>query len=132
LDRESRGHDAFDPKGSLVRCRTLAQITRPEAPLTTAGALGPIVWSRVSVLREDGMPRGSVKWFDSKKGFGFIISPEGKDVFVHFSSIEGDGFRSLKDGEQVDYEQIEGSKGLLAQHVRRLAPPPKTGAAPSA
>jgi CspA family cold shock protein len=72
------------------------------------------------------MPTGSVKWFDSKKGFGFIISPEGKDVFVHFSSIEGDGFRSLKDGEQVDYEQIEGAKGLLAQHVRRLAAP-KTG-----
>jgi CspA family cold shock protein len=67
------------------------------------------------------MPTGNVKWFDSKKGFGFIISPEGKDVFVHFSSIEGDGFRSLKDGEKVDYEQIQGEKGLLAQHVRRLA-----------
>ena len=67
------------------------------------------------------MPQGNVKWFDSKKGFGFIISPEGKDVFVHFTSIEGDGFRSLKDGETVDYEQIQGEKGLLAQHVRRLA-----------
>ncbi len=67
------------------------------------------------------MPTGNVKWFDSKKGFGFIISPEGKDVFVHFSSIEGDGFRSLKDGEAVDYEQIQGDKGLLAQHVKRLA-----------
>jgi cold shock protein len=67
------------------------------------------------------MPTGNVKWFDSKKGFGFIISPEGKDVFVHFSSIEGDGFRSLKDGEKVDYEQIQGEKGLLAQHVKRLA-----------
>jgi CspA family cold shock protein len=66
------------------------------------------------------MPTGNVKWFDSKKGFGFIINPEGKDVFVHFSSIEGDGFRSLKDGETVDYEQVQGEKGLLAQHVRRL------------
>ena len=66
------------------------------------------------------MPTGNVKWFDSKKGFGFIISPEGKDVFVHFSSIEGDGFRSLKDGEKVDYEQIQGEKGLLAQHVKRV------------
>ena len=66
------------------------------------------------------MPQGNVKWFDSKKGFGFIISPEGKDVFVHFTSIEGDGFRSLKDGEAVDYEQIEGEKGLLAQHVKRI------------
>ena len=67
------------------------------------------------------MPTGNVKWFDSKKGFGFIINPEGKDVFVHFSSIEGEGFRSLKDGEAVDYEQIQGEKGLLAQHVRRMA-----------
>ena len=67
------------------------------------------------------MPIGNVKWFDSKKGYGFIISPEGKDVFVHFTSIEGDGFRSLKDGEKVDYEQIVGDKGLLAQHVKRVA-----------
>jgi CspA family cold shock protein len=66
------------------------------------------------------MPRGPVKWFDSKKGFGFIVSPEGEDVFVHFSSIEGDGFRSLKDGETVDYEMIRGDKGLSAQHVKRL------------
>src|SRR5687768_12189274 len=80
--------------------------------------------SRVRATRICGstaMPQGNVKWFDSKKGFGFIISPEGKDVFVHFTSIEGDGFRSLKDGETVDYEQIQGEKGLLAQHVRRLA-----------
>ena len=67
------------------------------------------------------MPIGNVKWFDSKKGYGFIINPDGKDVFVHFTSIEGDGFRSLKDGERVDYEQIQGEKGLLAQHVKRLA-----------
>lgn len=67
------------------------------------------------------MPTGNVKWFDSKKGFGFIINPEGKDVFVHFSSIEGEGFRSLKDGEPVDYEQVQGEKGLLAQHVKRMA-----------
>jgi CspA family cold shock protein len=66
------------------------------------------------------MPRGPVKWFDSKKGFGFIVSPDGEDVFVHFSSIEGDGFRSLKDGETVDYELIKGEKGLSAQHVKRL------------
>jgi cold shock protein len=68
------------------------------------------------------MPTGTVKWFDSKKGFGFILNTEGKDVFVHFSSIEGDGFRSLKDGEQVEYEQTSGDKGLLAKHVKRLVP----------
>ena len=67
------------------------------------------------------MPTGNVKWFDSKKGFGFIINPEGKDVFVHFTSIEGDGFRSLKEGDAVEYEQVEnGPKGLAARQVKRL------------
>lgn len=67
------------------------------------------------------MPVGTVKWFDSKKGFGFILNPEGSDVFVHFSSIQGDGFRSLKDGERVEYEQVAGDKGLSAQTVKRLS-----------
>jgi len=67
------------------------------------------------------MPTGTVKWFDSKKGFGFLLNAEGKDVFVHFSTIEGDGFRSLKDGETVEYEQEQGPKGLLAKNVRRVA-----------
>ena len=66
------------------------------------------------------MPTGTVKWFDTKKGFGFIVNAEGKDVFVHFTSIEGDGFRSLKDGEMVEYEQIAGEKGLLAKAVKRV------------
>ena len=66
------------------------------------------------------MPTGTVKWFDSKKGFGFLLNDAGRDVFVHFSSIEGDGFRSLKDGEKVEYEEIMGDKGLSAKTVRRL------------
>ena len=68
------------------------------------------------------MPTGTVKWFDVKKGFGFIINAEGNDVFVHFTSIEGDGFRSLKDGERVEYEEAGGAKGLSARSVRRLRP----------
>lgn len=67
------------------------------------------------------MVTGTVKWFDSKKGFGFILNAEGKDVFVHFSSIEGDGFRALKDGETVEYEPTAGPKGLQAKSVRRVA-----------
>ena len=63
---------------------------------------------------------GLVKWFDAKKGFGFVLSPEGKDVFVHFSSIEDEGFRTLKDGETVEYELVTGEKGLSAKSVRRL------------
>ena len=68
------------------------------------------------------MTSGQVKWFDSKKGFGFIVGPEGQDVFVHFSSIQGDGFRSLKDGEAVEYEMVQGDKGLSAAKVMRLSP----------
>ena len=63
--------------------------------------------------------RGIVKWFDVKKGFGFIVGPQGQDVFVHFSSIDGDGFRTLKDGESVVYELCEGDKGYHARAVRR-------------
>lgn len=75
-----------------------------------------------------GVISGTVKWFDVKKGFGFIVGPAGEDVFVHFSVIETDGFRTLKDGENVDYELHTGEKGLHAQHVHRGKPadePPK-------
>jgi len=64
--------------------------------------------------------RGQVKWFDPKKGYGFIIGPDGQDVFVHYSQIESDGFRLLKDGEQVDYDLVEGEKGWQARTVQRL------------
>jgi len=70
------------------------------------------------------MVGGHVKWFDSKKGYGFILGPEGKDVFVHYTNIEGDGFRSLREGEHVQYEVIETDKGLAADHVRVTEPPP--------
>jgi CspA family cold shock protein len=66
------------------------------------------------------MKTGIVKWFDSKKGYGFIIGPDGKDVFVHYSSIRGEGFRFLRQGEQVEYELRETPKGLAASAVRQL------------
>jgi len=72
-------------------------------------------------METPAMVTGTVKWFDSKKGFGFILSAEGRDVFVHFTSIEGDGFRALNDGESVEYEPAIGPKGLQAKSVRRLA-----------
>ncbi len=65
------------------------------------------------------MPIGKVKWFDPKKGFGFIIGDEGQDVFVHYTSIDGEGFRALKDGETVSYDLTKGDKGYQAQHVAR-------------
>ncbi len=68
------------------------------------------------------MTDGQVKWFDTKKGYGCIIGPEGRDVFVHYTSIAGDGFRSLREGEQVEYELLETAKGLAAAHVRVAQP----------
>ena len=65
------------------------------------------------------MPVGTVKWFDAKKGYGFILNESGTDVFVRYSSIQGDGFRSLSDGDKVEFEQLESNKGLQAQNVRR-------------
>lgn len=64
--------------------------------------------------------RGLVKWFNNAKGFGFIEHETGKDVFVHYSVIQSDGFKTLKDGEEVDYELSEGDKGLNAIRVFRL------------
>ena len=63
--------------------------------------------------------KGVVKWFNDAKGFGFIEHTSGKDVFVHYSVIEADGFKTLKDGEEVDYEIKEGPKGLHALRVQR-------------
>ncbi len=68
------------------------------------------------------MPTGTVKWFDPKKGYGFIIGDEGQDVFVHYSSIMGEGFRALKDGETVSYELVVGEKGHQARNVHQDSP----------
>jgi CspA family cold shock protein len=66
------------------------------------------------------MTTGKVKWFDAKKGYGFIVGPDGQDVFVHYSSIEEEGFRALREGEQVEYELSTTPKGLQASHVHPL------------
>lgn len=60
---------------------------------------------------------GTVKWFDPRKGFGFIVGPEGQDVFVHYSVIMGDGFRALKDGSEVEYDAAQSDKGWRATRV---------------
>lgn len=62
---------------------------------------------------------GTVKWFDPKKGFGFIVGPDGQDIFVHYTQIEGDGFRVLKDGCAVRYDAVRGEKGWHATKVAR-------------
>lgn len=63
------------------------------------------------------MINGTVKWFNSEKGFGFITAEDGKDVFVHFSQINKDGFKTLEEGQSVKFEIVEGQKGLQAANV---------------
>jgi CspA family cold shock protein len=67
------------------------------------------------------MARGKVKWFNDSKGYGFIEQPDGEDVFVHFSAISMDGFKTLTEGEEVDFEVRETDKGLQAANVQRGA-----------
>ena len=66
------------------------------------------------------MEKGSVKWFNDSKGYGFIARDGGQDVFVHHSAIMADGFRSLNEGDRVEFEVTEGPKGLQAKNVRRV------------
>ena len=65
---------------------------------------------------------GTVKWFNDQKGYGFITLAEGKgEAFVHYSAIQGEGFKSLTEGEQVEFDLVEGQKGPAAENVRKLA-----------
>ena len=63
------------------------------------------------------MSDGTVKWFNPKKGFGFIATPDGRDIFVHYASISGDGYKTLAEGDPVTFDIVEGEKGLRAENV---------------
>ncbi|MBI4509868.1 MAG: cold shock domain-containing protein [Deltaproteobacteria bacterium] len=65
------------------------------------------------------MEKGTVKWFNDAKGFGFITRENGPDVFVHYTAIQSDGFRSLGEGDAVEFDIVQGPKGLQAANVRR-------------
>ena len=64
--------------------------------------------------------QGIVKWFNDSKGFGFIQRESGEDIFVHFRAIQGEGYRSLQDGEKVEFNVVEGQKGLQAEEVTKV------------
>ena len=66
------------------------------------------------------MNKGTVKWFNNQKGFGFISDEQGNDVFVHYSGIQSNGFMSLEEGQEVEFEVIEGQKGPQAVNVVKL------------
>lgn len=72
---------------------------------------------------------GIVKWFDAKRGYGFILNPNGQDVFVHFASILDEGFRKLREGERVEFESSDGPRGPFARNVKRLPSEPEPASA---
>ena len=71
------------------------------------------------------MANGKIKWFDNKRGFGFIAQDSGPDIFVHYSCIDEDGFKVLHEGDAVNYELVESERGPKAQHVQRMPRRPK-------
>jgi len=71
-------------------------------------------------VRSTRFMTGKVKWFDEKKGYGFISTDDGKDIFVHFSAIQADGFKNLNEGDLVEFEVNDGDRGPQASHVVKL------------
>ncbi len=80
------------------------------------------------------MAKGTVKWFDPKKGFGFVVNADGQDVFIHYTSIDGEGFRCLRSGQVVEYEEFRSDKGLQGKGVQIIdtKPSPSPAAKPVA
>lgn len=109
--------------GRPVYCRDCYRSKRPEAVSvgTRHGGHREAAEGHAAVaLATEGRLQGSVKWFNESKGYGFIATEAGEDVFVHYSAILGDGFRTLATGERVEFEAVEGDRGRHAANVTRV------------
>jgi len=90
------------------------QINRPLCGLSS------FIWARPGSNKMSNQATGKVKWFNESKGFGFIEQDNGKDVFVHFSAIQGSGFKTLAEGQRVSFEVTQGQKGPQASNVQAI------------
>ncbi|OVE80434.1 hypothetical protein BVY02_00180 [bacterium J17] len=109
--------ERFEFSCALVLLRTLSCLGFEIYP-TDRGGIGVVSFGSLKNMSE--LLRGHVKWFNDAKGFGFIEHESGRDVFVHYSVIEAEGFKTLKDGEEVVYTLQEGEKGLHAASVNKV------------
>jgi CxxC-x17-CxxC domain-containing protein len=115
----------FVPTGSRpVYCRDCfgsMKGERPERGARTSSAAAPRRAAGATKPASGGTRmQGAVKWFNEAKGFGFITADSGDEVFVHFSAIQGDGFKSLQEGERVEFEVVPGERGSQAANVNRI------------
>jgi CspA family cold shock protein len=93
----------------------------PDGPNATGRRIVPTIDPQGrNQTRRSSMATGTVKWFNDAKGYGFITQDEGEDIFVHFSEISGEGFRSLAEGQKVEFEVTSGPKGKKAANVRKV------------
>jgi CxxC-x17-CxxC domain-containing protein len=109
--------------GRPVYCRDCYRSHKPEG-MGGGGGGGRVSVrspeSRMAPLSSEDRQQGSVKWFNESKGYGFIESAVGEDVFVHYSAIRGDGFRTLANGERVEFDLVSGERGKQAANVTRV------------
>ncbi len=84
------------------------------------GSDGPVRRTTIEGVADVAQYRGTVKWFNNAKGYGFLGRDGGPDVFVHYSSIQREGYKSLKEGDEVEFDIIQGAKGPQADQVARL------------
>jgi CspA family cold shock protein len=114
--------DPEPPNSGIVRMQSKVGFIVTEGPPGTKR--GGFCYYDGSPRKERGasvMPQGTVKWFNSEKGYGFIRPDDGgEDLFVHYSGIEGSGFRSLEEGDKVSYEVTQGRQGPQAQNVSKI------------